>query len=182
MITAREANDVLREAATTERRSAEAYGYSRSAPFLILWGLIWMAGYGGMATLPEPQAGWLWFALSIAGTGISIWLGNARAKERGRSGWRVGVLVAIAFAFTFALFSILPPTNALQVGAFSPLLLSAIYATIGLWQGLRFVLVAVFLAVATLGAYFFFKEFFFIWMALAGGGSLLLTGLWMRHG
>ena len=34
----------------------------------------------------------------------------------------------------------------------------------------------------TLGAYFFLKDFFFVWMALAGGGSLLLTGLWMRHG
>ena len=84
MITTREATDVLREAATTERRSAEAYSYSRSAPFLILWGLIWIAGYGGMAVLPEQQAGWLWFALSVVGTGISIWLGNARAKARGR--------------------------------------------------------------------------------------------------
>jgi hypothetical protein len=182
MITTREATDALREAATTERRSAESYSYSRSAPFLILWGLIWMAGYGGMAVLPEQQAGWLWFALAAVGTGISIWLGNARAKERGRSGWRIGVLVVIAFAFTSALFSILPPTNELQVGAFSPLLLSAIYAAIGLWQGLRFVLVGAFLAAITLGAYFFLKDFFFVWMALAGGGSLLLTGLWMRHG
>ncbi|HEY5085276.1 MAG TPA: hypothetical protein VII48_12165 [Rhizomicrobium sp.] len=182
MITTREATDVLREAATTERRSAEAYSYSRSAPFLILWGLIWIAGYGGMAMLPEQQAGWLWFALSAAGTGISIWLGNTRAKARGRSGWRFGALVVIAFAFTFALFSVLPPTNELQVGAFSPLLLAAIYAAIGLWQGLRFVLVAVFLTAATLGAYFFLKDFFFVWMAVVGGGSLLLTGLWMRHG
>ena len=135
-----------------------------------------------MAALPEQQAGWLWLALSVVGTGISIWLGNARAKERGRNGWRIGVLVAIAFVFVSALFSILPPTNELQVGAFSPLLLSAIYAAIGLWRGLRFVLLAVFLAAITLGAYFFLKDFFFVWMALAGGGSLLLTGLWMRHG
>ncbi len=38
------------------------------------------------------------------------------------------------------------------------------------------------LAAATLGAYFFLKDFFFVWMAVAGGGSLLLTGLWMRNG
>ena len=182
MITTREATDVLREAATTERRSAEAYSYSRGAPFLILWGLIWIVGYGGMAVLPEQQSSWLWLALSVVGIGVSIWLANAGAKARGQSGWRIGALVVIAFAFTYALFSILPPTNALQVGAFSPLLLSAIYAAIGLWRGLRFVLVGAFLAAITLGAYFFLKDFFFIWMALGGGGSLLLTGLWMRHG
>jgi hypothetical protein len=182
MITTREATDALREAATTERRSAKAYSYNRSAPLLILWGLIWIVGYGGMAELPGQQSGWLWLALSVVGTGISIWLGNAGAKARGQSGWRVGALVVIAFAFTNALFSILPPTNALQVGAFTPLLLSAIYAAIGLWQGLRFVLVGAFPAAITLGAYFFLKDFFFVWMALAGGGSLLLTGLWMRNG
>ncbi len=182
MITTREATDVLREAATTERRSAEAYSYSRSAPFLILWGLIWIAGYGGTAVLPGQKAGWLWMALSVVGTGISIWLGNTQAKTRDRSGWRVGALVAIIFAFVFALFSVLPPTNELQAGVISPLLLSAIYAAMGLWRGLRFVLLGAFLAAIALGAYFFLKDFFFVWMALAGGGSLLLTGLWMRHG
>ncbi len=131
----------------------------------------------------NEQASWLWLALSVRGHGISIWLGNAQAKERGRNGWRDRCRWSRSlFAFTFALFSILPPTNELQVGAFSPLLLSAIYAAIGLWRGLRFVLLAVFLAAITLGAYFFLKDFFFVWMALAGGGSLLLTGLWMRHG
>jgi len=30
-----------------QRPSAEAYSYNRSAPFLILWGLIWIVGYGG---------------------------------------------------------------------------------------------------------------------------------------
>jgi hypothetical protein len=29
-------------------------------------------------------------------------------------------------------------------------------------------------------AYFYLREYFFHWMALVGGGSLLLTGLWMR--
>jgi hypothetical protein len=44
------------------------------------------------------------------------------------------------------------------------------------------VILAAFLAAATLGAYFFLKDFFFVWMALVGGGSLLLAGLWMWRG
>jgi hypothetical protein len=135
MITSQEAATALREAAATERRSAEAYSYSRSAPYCVLWGLIWIAGYGGMTVLPGQQAGWLWIALSVIGAAISIWIGNTRAKSASGSGWRTGALIAIAVAFCFALFSILPPSNELQVGAFSPLLLSAIYAAVGLWRG-----------------------------------------------
>jgi hypothetical protein len=182
MITTREATDVLREAATTERRSAEAYNYSRSAPFLILWGLIWIAGYGGTAGLPGRDSNWLWLVLFIIGTAISVWIGNNRADGRSRNGWRAGLMIVIVVAFTAALISIMHPTDPIQVGAYWPLLLSAIYASMGLWLGLRYIFLGAFLALATLGAYFFLKDFFFVLMAVAGGGSLLLTGLWMRHG
>ncbi|HUO02746.1 MAG TPA: hypothetical protein VMU31_08210 [Rhizomicrobium sp.] len=182
MIASQQAHDALRDAETAERRSAVSYSYSRSAPFLILWGLIWIAGYSGMTVLRGPNAGWLWLMLSAIGIAISIWIGNSYAKDRGRAGWRTGFVFVIIFAFTFALFSVLPPTNTLQAGAYSPLLLSAIYATAGLWKGIRFILLGAFLAIATLFAFFYLKDFFFVWMALAGGGSLLLTGLWMRHG
>jgi len=182
MITSQEASSALREAATTERRSAEALSYGRSAPYLILWGLIWIAGYGGMTVLKGPNVGWLWLILSAVGMGISIWIGNSYVESRGRAGWRAGLVFVIIAAFTFALFSVMPPTSELQVGAYSPLLLSAIYAIVGLWRGTRYILLGVFLAVVTLGAFFYLKDFFFIWMAVVGGGSLLLTGLWMRHG
>ena len=57
----------------------------------------------------------------------------------------------------------------------------AIYAAIGLWLGLRYILAGAFMAAATLGAYFFLREYFFFWMALVGGGSLILTGFWLRR-
>lgn len=182
MITMREATDALQEAAVTERRSAQAYGYGRSAPFLILWGLIWMARYGGTSVLPGQDSNWLWLTLAIAGTAISIWLGSNRTDGRSNTGWRVGAMIAIVWAFTIALSLVMRPTSAMQIGAYWPLLLSAIYASVGLWRGIRFILLGAFLAAATLGAFFYLKDFFFVWMAVMGGGSLLLTGLWMRHG
>src|SRR5690348_9525332 len=104
-----------------------------------------MAGYGGMTVLKGPDVGWLWLILSGIGMAISIWIGNSRAQSQGRAGWRIGSLFVIIGAFTFALFSILPPTSELQVGAYSPLLLSAIYAAIGLWRGMRYILLGVFM-------------------------------------
>ncbi|HXR96013.1 MAG TPA: hypothetical protein VN718_09040, partial [Rhizomicrobium sp.] len=149
MITSQQAHDALQEAATAERRSAESYSYSRSAPYCILWGLIWMAGYGGMTVLKGANVGWLWLILSAIGMAISIWFGNNKADAQGRGGWRVGLVFVIIAAFTFALFSVLPPTNELQVGAYSPLLLSAIYAALGLWRGTRYILLGAFMAAAT---------------------------------
>ncbi|MEP7359172.1 MAG: hypothetical protein ABI847_18115 [Anaerolineales bacterium] len=182
MISAEQAADALKEVTAVERRSAEAYSYSRTAPYCFVWGVVWLLGYGAQALVPAGQwLGWWWMGLSLAGAAISIVLGSTEnARRTGRS-WRVGMLFLIIWLFTACLFAVLHPKDSLQVGAYFPLLFSAIYAAIGLWLGLRYILVGVFMAAATLGAFFFLHEYFFHWMALVGGGSLLLTGLWMRQ-
>jgi len=183
MISAEQAADALKEVAATERRSAEAYSYNQSAPYCFVWGAVWFLGYGAQALLPPPARmwlGWWWMGLSIAGVIASILIGRAQHVRRPGRSWRMGMLFLILWLFTAALFAVFSPQNHLQVGAYYPLLFAAIYAAIGLWLGLRYVLIGVFMAVATLGAYFFLREYFFHWMAVVGGGSLLLTGLWMR--
>jgi hypothetical protein len=125
--------------------------------------------------------GWWWMGLSLGGAAISVFLGRIENARRTARSWRMGMLFLILWLFTAALFAVLNPRDSLQTGAFFPLLFAAIYAAIGLWLGLRYILVGVFMAVATLGAYFYLREYFFHWMALVGGGSLLLTGFWMRR-
>lgn len=183
MISAQQAADALKEADAAERRSFEAYSYSQTAPYCFVWGVVWLLGYGAQALAPSPLRmwlGWWWLGLSLVGALISILIGQAQNARRPGRSWRIGILFLILWLFTTALFAVFNPQNHLQVGAYFPLLFAAIYAAIGLWLGLRYILVGVFMAAATLGAYFFLREYFFHWMALVGGGSLLLTGLWMR--
>ena len=78
-----------------------------------------------------------------------------------------------------ALFAIWHPTD-IQIVDYFPLLFAAIYTAIGLQLGLRYILIGVFMGASTQVAYFYLREYFFHWMALVGGGSLFLTGLWMR--
>ena len=177
-----EAAAALKAVTATEKRSAAAYSYSQSAPHFLIWGLVWLLGYSAEGLVPRAHPawmwlGWWWMGLSMAGA----LLGRLQARRSGRSGWRSGVLVLIIWLFVLCTFAILHPHSQREVAAFIPLLIAAIYAAMGLWLGARYVAVGAFTAVATLGGYHWLSDGFFLWMALVGGGSLILTGMWMRR-
>lgn len=181
-----EAAAMLKDAAITEKRSAAAYSYSQSAPHFLIWGFVWLLGYGAEGLVPRAHPawmwlGWWWMGLSLTGALASALLGRRQARRSGRSGWQSGVLVFIIWLFVLGTFAILHPHSQREVAAFIPLLIAAIYAAMGLWLGTRYVAVGAFTAAATLGGYYYLSDGFFLWMALVGGGSLILAGIWMRR-
>ena len=69
-----------------------------------------------------------------------------------------------------------------QRGAFVPFVVSASYAIVGLWQGLRFIVAGAVIAGLTLGGFFLLPPVdFALWMAGVGGGALSLAGCWFRR-
>ena len=179
-LTPDEAAQTLRDATQIQIYSRQIYGYSLSAPYFFTWGAVWMAGYAGDAVAPE-RADWIWAVVLLAGIATSILIGQAQKKRTTRPDWRLWGALGVIYAFTIALFTILGRATPLQFGAYWPLLTAALYAGVGLWMGARYILIAAVLAAATLGGYFFLRDYFFLWMAVCGGGSLILTGLWMRQ-
>src|SRR5256885_14003100 len=74
-----EAQEALRDIAQTGRASATTYGYQHASPHLIVWGVIWLLGYG--ISYLRPQYGLVWPVLALIGTAASFWLGwKSRAK------------------------------------------------------------------------------------------------------
>ena len=90
-------------------------------------------------------------------------------------------LTAILCLFIGAIFATLGPVSGKQIGVFTPLLVGAVYAALGLWLGLRFVVTGVAITVLTLGGYFYLPEHFLLWMAFVTGGGLILAGVWFRR-
>jgi hypothetical protein len=186
MISAQQASEALREAAATERRSRFAYSYAKASPHCFIWGIVWLLGYGAEALVPlvhppGPWIGWWWMTLTLAGVATSIWIGRRQRARNGQPNWRMAALFTIIWLYQFATFAVLHPHDSLQVGAAIPLLTAAIYAAVGLWLGLRYILVGAFVALATLAGYFLLRDYFLLWMALVGGGALILTGFWLRR-
>jgi hypothetical protein len=175
-----EAEGALRDVEQASRRSTAALGYRMSSPHLIWWGLIWLIGYGAMAA----KITWdpLWPILSLGGTVGSFWIGwrMSRSKPAGFDG-RYGATFIAIFVFVTAIFLIIPPKSPEQFGAFFPVLVSLYYALIGIWtRGLRMLFLGTALLGLTLVGFFYFREIFQLWMAIVGGGGLILGGLWLR--
>src|SRR5215470_19005211 len=88
-ISPNEASKALHELSATELASASAYRYAQAAPHLILWGVIWIAGYG--VTYLDTRLSVAWIPLALVGAVGSGWLG-ARARPPERHGyWRQSV-------------------------------------------------------------------------------------------
>ena len=179
-LSSREAAETLSDVERASRRSARAFGYRKASPHLIVWGLVWLAGYSATDLRPA-DASLIWLALIVAGGAISFFLGRSGGSRAGaQNSWRYLGLVAILFVFIAATYTLMWPVSDPQQGAFIPLLFGTIYAGVGLWLGMRLVITGVAMIVLTLGGYFFLHEHFLLWQAFVGGGGLILAGIWFR--
>jgi hypothetical protein len=183
-ISTEQAAAALSDIARAQHRALILCGYERGAPHFVLWGLIWVLGYT-LTDVAPGTAGPGWLVLDAIGIASSYLLGRAAAanahvasKDYSR---RFAAMAATLFAFTCATYFVMRPNSGAQFGAFPALLMAAIYTMVGIWRGLRWAVSGVVLGVFTIAGFVLFKQHFMLWMAAAGGGALLLTGLWLRR-
>jgi hypothetical protein len=182
-----EAAETLRDIAAVETRSHRLYGYRQGSPHLILWGVLWAIGYG--LTEPWPQQGReIWstlVAIGLVGGFVIVLRSHARVANRTgakpRIYWRFPAIALTGLAFIFAGIAVMGPVSGRQIGAFIPLVVAAGYAVMGFWLGLRFTIAGAVLATLTLAGFFLLPTHFSPWMAMVGGGTLILSGFWLRR-
>jgi hypothetical protein len=181
-LTPTEAASALRDIEDTGRRSGQAFGYRTSAPHLIIWGLVWVIGYSGSDLVPRYN-NVTWLTVVALGTIASLVagtvVGKANRSDRKNEGWRYGLLILVFWVFLIGTAAIMHP-DAREQGAFIPLVIAAIYAGVGLWAGMRYILLGTAVAALTLFGFFEIQQHFALWMAAVGGGGLIVAGLWMR--
>ncbi len=171
----------LSDIAQAERRSATLYNYRQGSPHLILWGVLWAAGYG-LTFLWPAYAQTIWAIVVPAGiAGGFVIFRMARTGAQHSSGWRYGAIAAILFMYFFATFFVMAPVSGRQVGAFVPLFVAAAYGMGSLWLGPRYAFAGAAVAALTLAGFVFLGAYFPLWMAGVGGGALILAGFWLRR-
>jgi hypothetical protein len=151
------------------------------ADHLILWGLIWMAGFG-LSQFTSWHPGWIWLPLSLGGMLMSVWIGWRKAQAvsspvLGRIFWSFVAL--LLFAIIWAV--LLHPFNHRNFAVYLATVFMLGYVTGGLWFGRFFVFLGMFVTGAALAGVFVAPQWIDALMAVLGGGALLGSGIYIRY-
>src|SRR5580658_3833718 len=128
-----EAADALRDIAAVETRSRQVYGYRQASPHLMLWGVLWVVGYGLTALWPSRGSA-IWLAIVAIGvvTGFLIELSNAARRgapavpgsDAARHRWAFPAIGLATLVFIAATMVVMAPVSGRQIGAFIPLVVA----------------------------------------------------------
>jgi len=178
-LTQADATAALRDAEAMEHRSARLRGYQSASPHLIIWGIVWAVGYA--ASYLEPAwTNTIWLVLVAVGTAGSIAAGMADGRKGVRAEG-LAVLGATFVVFIAGTFVVMQPHDPRQPAAFFPLVVAAGYAIMGALGATRMLIIAAALAALTIGGFLELGNLFLPWMAVVGGGGLVLGGVWLRQ-
>ncbi len=162
------------------RRSLLASG---AANYLMLWGSVWLLGYSITQFLPD-YSGVSWLFLDVLGIVISFYFGfrHARNWRSKQYGPRVGLFWFFVLMYAALFVWLIPIQSPLALSLFFSLFISLGFVSTGLWL-LNDVLVylGVGLTILIVFGFLFVKEFFYLWVAILGGGTMLGLGFKMRN-
>jgi hypothetical protein len=163
----------------TRKRVADRYG------FFLLWGTVWVAGYLATAFIPSPTGEILWVPLVGLGTVGSTWLRMRMPKDQSASPtlgarlvWMNLVLVGTLIGAPLLLGG---NFSYVKLVAYIPAAVGVMYAVNGIFVGREMILIGAWLVVAAVASLAMGPTVQLVWMAIAGGGSMILTGLLLRR-
>jgi hypothetical protein len=186
-VTQDEARQSLELIERTVARTSKSVAAAYAGSLLILWGLIWTAGFAAVYLLGS-QGGYVFGVLDglgVVGTIVLCRKWPIRDSLRGPGSLQlvrrimIFWLILVAYAILWVL--LLRPMTGMQLGA---LLVTAVmlgYAVVGLWTGSLFMLwLSLIVTGLTIFGFYVLPGHFNLWMAPLGGGALLGTGLYLR--
>lgn len=190
-VSTEEANESLSVVQVTNERMHRAVASAQarySSDMLVLWGLIWLAGFA-LVQFQRERAVYILAGLTagaLVTTVLWIWRrGPKRAVVRSdasrKTFWRVFWFWVLLNPYAFAWILLLAPLDALQVFAFMCTLAMFGFSVLGLWFNSPFVVVlGLTVTAAIVLGYLLSPAWLYSVAALAGGGTMLTAGIHMR--
>jgi len=82
--------------------------------------------------------------------------------------------------FYVVVLNIMQPVSGPQSAVLISLIVALCYVLGGVWIGARLAVTGIAVAVLTLVGFYMLPAYFLLWMAVVGGGALILAGVWLR--
>ncbi len=182
-LTKEEAAAALAAIAQSREASRTAFRAHHGHYYLWLWGLIWIAM--AMAAHFGGRVGMGRFApwLCLGGGLISYFIGLLQSSQvrAPRDRRFIGVVLILIFLPFFNLIVLQPVPTMERIFTYIGLIVAQIYIVAGIWFDSYLTWLGALLAVLLMVGFVFFLPIFWIWVAIFGGGSLILGGFYVRY-
>jgi hypothetical protein len=179
-ISKEEAQDSLADIEKVLEQTRRVIANGCSSSLLILWGVIWVIGYTGTQFYPA-RALYIWGPLNLAG-GLASWYIGARATPiMDRGGWRIGLFWLALFVYAVIWVVLLAPARPERLGAYFGTVPMFAYVVGGFWLGRFFTWLGMIVTALILGGVFLLPQWMNLWIGILGGGSLVVSGLYIRR-
>lgn len=176
--TAEEAARALRDIDSIKHRVAGFQDYRAESSQLILWGLAYLAGFSLTACFPGHLIV-IWLSVVLIALAVGVCLAR-RSAPGTEIMWRYLALISTVLLAIVIMHVIFWPISPEQGTLLGPLILSMLYILRGIQLRPRYTVIGIVLGGLSLCGYLFLQPVFWPWMALACGGTLILSGLWLR--
>jgi len=152
--------------------------------FLFLWGAIWLVGFLSSQFIHTIMIGYIWAGLDVIGGAASAFIGirlnRVVHNEKNPSGIRIGAFWWALMALCALSILVVWPIDWKQLSMLIILFVMAGWIA----MGLLFKAVSVWLGIAIIAlafvGYYLLPDFFFLWMAILGGGGMIAAGFYIR--
>ncbi len=178
-----EAQQLLDDIARTERLVRRAVARSALPLTLVLWGIVWILGFGASALLSPSTAGTVW--LLLVGPAIALTFGLhgwESRRVRSPAGAKVGLCWLVAAGYIGLVIALISPTGGELGSLVTVLLVMAGYVIQGIWLDRALAVIGLFVTAVAVGAYVVAPHYYAAAMAILGGGALIAGGVWLRRG
>ena len=181
---AEEALAAIQKMMQKTRRSIASSGAHIS---LIITGIVWLIGFTCNQFLSDEILPYVWIPVSILGSILATVLGirigkRVRSPSAAAIGKRIGFIWLLLAVYCIAAIAVTWPLEENQLTALVVMCVMVGWLVMGLqlstysvwvWQGL------IVIALVLVG-YFWLPNFFYLWIAILGGGGMIASGLYIR--
>lgn len=181
-----EAEEALTAIQTIAQKTRHSIANGGASISLIVTGIVWLIGFTSTQFLTGPVVAWIWFVVSILGSALATFMGikagrRVRAASSAVTGKRIVTFWALLILFAAAAMLIAHPSDPKQVTML--IILFAMIGQMGMGLLLSFSVTwwTVPVVILALIGYFFVSAWFYLWMAVLGGGVMIVLGSYIRY-
>ena len=185
-ITPSEAEQALNTIQSMVRKTRQAVSSSGGYLYLFVWGTIWLIGFACSQFLADAVVGKIWAVLNILGAVLSTIIGIRMSRGvRSTSaspllGKRIGLFWLLLWFFCGAAIAVIWPPEPKQLAVMIILFVMTGWIAMGLLLSMMSAYWGVAFTILALVAYFLLPDYFYIIMAILGGGGMIALGFYIH--